>query len=176
MLNSASTIFTMDLYKRYVNPKASQTLLVNMGRCATLIFLVVGCLIAPFLGNERFGGIFNYIQEFQGYISPGILAAFVFGFVVKRAPEAAGVVALILSAVIYGLLQWQFSSVAYLNRMAITFAIIIVVMSLMTLARPNATPKPLPVRAEVEVRTDPVVFAAGSVVLLAVAVFYVIFW
>jgi solute:Na+ symporter, SSS family len=176
MLNSASTIFTMDLYKRYVNPEASQRFLVNMGRCATLIFLVVACIIAPFLGNERFGGIFNYIQEFQGYISPGILAAFVFGFIVKRAPEAAGVVALILSAVIYGLLQWQFSSVAYLNRMAVTFAIIIVVMSLMTLARPNATPKPLPVREEIEVRTDPVVFAAGSVVLLAVAVFYVIFW
>lgn len=176
MLNSASTIFTMDLYKRYVNPEASQRFLVNMGRCATLIFLVVACLIAPFLGNERFGGIFNYIQEFQGYISPGILAAFVFGFIVKRAPEAAGVVALILSAVIYGLLQWQFSSVAYLNRMAITFAAIILVMSLMTLARPNATPKPLPVRAEIELRTDPVVFAAGSVVLLAVAVFYVLFW
>jgi SSS family solute:Na+ symporter len=176
MLNSASTIFTMDIYKRYLKPDASQQMLVTMGRGTTLIFLVAGCLIAPFLGNERFGGIFNYIQEFQGYISPGILAAFVFGFVVKRAPEAAGAVALILSAVIYGFLQWQFSHVAYLNRMAITFAAIIAVMAVMTLVRPNIAPKALPVREEVEVRTDPVVFAAGGVVLTAVAAFYVIFW
>ncbi len=176
MLNSASTIFTMDIYKRYLNQNAPQQLLVTMGRCTTLVFLVAGCLIAPFLGNERFGGIFNYIQEFQGYISPGILAAFVFGFAVKRAPEAAGTVALLLSAAIYGFLQWQFSEVAYLNRMAITFAAIIAVMALMTLVRPNKNPKPLPVREEITLHTDPVVFAAGGIVLVAVAAFYVIFW
>jgi len=63
MLNSASTIFTMDLYRRYLRPEASQRTLVFMGRGATLVFVVIACLIAPFLGHERFGGIFN-----QGYI------------------------------------------------------------------------------------------------------------
>ena len=107
MLNSASTIFTMDIYQRYFHAGASQRTLVYVGRGATLLFVVIACLIAPFLGNERFGGIFNYIQEFQGYISPGILAAFVFGFLVKRAPRAAGAVALLVSAPIYGFLQWR---------------------------------------------------------------------
>lgn len=50
----------------------------------TLLFVVLGCLIAPFLGDPRFMGIFTYIQEFQGYISPGILAAFIFGILVKK--------------------------------------------------------------------------------------------
>lgn len=176
MLNSASTIFTMDLYKRYLHPAASQRAIVFTGRIATLVFFASACLIAPFLGHERFGGIFNYIQEFQGYISPGILAAFLFGFAVKKAPESAGAVALLVSAPVYGVLQWQFGSVAYLNRMAITFAVIIVLMALLTLVFPNSAPKKLPEREEMKQPTSPLVIAAGVVVLSAIAAFYYMFW
>lgn len=176
MLNSASTIFTMDLYHRYLHPGASQRTLVSMGRGATLLFVVLSCLIAPFLGHERFGGIFNYIQEFQGYISPGILAAFVFGFAVKRAPRAAGAVALLISAPVYGFLQWQFNDIAYLNRMAITLFTVFVVMGVMTLVRPNPAPVALPVRMEIDRRIDPVVAAAALAVAAAIVLFYVIFW
>ncbi|MCK5000706.1 MAG: sodium/solute symporter, partial [Anaerohalosphaera sp.] len=95
MLNSASTIFTMDLYRKYINKKASQTNLVTIGRVCVGVFAVIGCLIAPMLDDPKFGGIFKYIQEFQGYISPGILAVFVFGLLVKKAPPVAGVVGLI---------------------------------------------------------------------------------
>ncbi|MFB3077002.1 MAG: SLC5 family protein, partial [Lysobacterales bacterium] len=77
MLNSVSTILTMDLYKRHWNRDASPSSIVKIGRISTLIFVVIVCLIAPSLGTPRFHGIFTYIQEFQGYISPGILAAFV---------------------------------------------------------------------------------------------------
>lgn len=176
MLNSASTIFTMDLYRRYLRPEASQRTLVFMGRGATLVFVVIACLIAPFLGNERFGGIFNYIQEFQGYISPGILAAFVFGFVVKRAPRAAGAAALLVSAPIYGFLQWQFNDIAYLNRMAITLFAVFAVMGAMTLIRPNPNPVVLPVRMEIGQRVDPIAAAAALVVLICIGVFYAVFW
>lgn len=176
MLNSASTVFTMDLYRRHLRPDAPQARLVGMGRAATLAFVVVGCLIAPFLGHERFNGVFNYIQEFQGYISPGILAVFVFGFAVRRAPAAAGAVGLLLSAPVYGLLQWRFGDVAYLNRMAVTFAAVTAVMAMMTLARPNPAPRPLPVREEIDTRPDPVALAAGCAVLAAVAAFYAVFW
>lgn len=176
MLNSASTIFTMDLYRRYLRPEASQRTLVFTGRGATLVFVVVACLIAPFLGNERFGGIFNYIQEFQGYISPGILAAFVFGFIVKRAPRTAGAAALLVSAPIYGFLQWQFNDIAYLNRMAITLFAVFAVMGIMTLIWPNPRPVVLPVRMEIEQRVDPVAAAAAVVVLVCIGVFYAVFW
>ena len=104
MLNSASTIFTMDLYKEHLNKSVSPKGLVSMGRIVTIILVIFGCLIAPQLGDPRFKGIFNYIQEFQGFLSPGVLAAFIFGIVFKKAPASAGVAALVLNPIIYGLL------------------------------------------------------------------------
>lgn len=177
MLNSASTIFTMDLYKRHLKPDASQRSLVFMGRVATLVFVIIGCLVAPILADERLGGVFNFIQKFQGYISPGILAAFLFGFVVRRAPGAAGVAALVGSPVIYGLLDliWG-TEIAYLNQMALTFGLVIAIMALITLIAPRKTPKELPIRQEFDTRLSPLVLAAGLAVIGGVAVFYVIFW
>ncbi len=176
MLNSASTVFTMDLYRRYAHPGASQGLLVGMGRAATLVFLVMGCLIAPFLANPRFGGIFNYIQEFQGYISPGILAVFVFGFAVPRAPAFSGVAALLLAPLVYGALQWGMGDVAYLHRMAITFGVALAAMAVMTLAAPAKEPKVLPVREEMDMRTDKVAVAAAAAVFAGIGAFYAVFW
>lgn len=60
---------------------------------------VLACLIAPLPG--RFEGVFNYIQEIWGFISPGIVACFLVGMVLKRAPTAAGKAALILSPILY---------------------------------------------------------------------------
>ncbi len=176
MLNSASTIFTMDIYKRHLSKGAPQESLVRMGRVLTVVFVLIGCTIAPYLGNDRFQGVFHYIQEFQGYISPGILAAFVFGFAVKSAPAAAGNAALILTVPLYGFLQWQFGEIAFLNRMAITFVAILAIMSAITMLRPLAEPKEMPVREEIEVTTSPLVLVLGGLVILGVVAFYAVFW
>jgi SSS family solute:Na+ symporter len=174
MLNSASTIFTIDLYKRHRNPNASQRLLVTMGRVMTLVFVVIACLIAPHLTE----GVFKFIQEFQGYISPGILAAFVFGFVFKRAPAAAAVAALVLNPLVYGFLHWQYGGdegIAFLNRMAITFGCLILVMIVVTLVRPLGQPKEMPVRQDFDMRPSPLVLWLGAVVIAAVAAFFFVF-
>ena len=176
MLNSASTIFTMDLYQRYWNRKASQKSLISIGRLATLLFVLVGCLIAPELDNPKFKGIFHYIQEFQGYISPGILAAFVFGFIVKRAPALSGVMALLVTVPVYGFLQWQFSEIAFLNRMAITFVLVLAVMILITLIKPLPQPKEMPINQNFDMRPAPSVVWLGGAVILAVIGFYILFW
>jgi len=176
MLNSASTIFTMDLYKRHWKKDATQKAIITSGRISTLVFAIIGCLIAPQLGNPSFKGIFSYIQEFQGYISPGILAAFVFGLVSKRAPAAAGVTGLILTVPVYGLLQWQFGTIAFLNRMAITFVIIVVVMAIMTAMRPLSEPKVMPVRQNFDMRPAKSVLWLGALVIAATLILYAIFW
>jgi len=176
MLNSASTIFTMDLYQRYLRPGASQKSLMNIGRITTILFVLLGCLIAPQLANPKLKGIFHYIQEFQGYISPGILAAFVFGFVAKRAPSGAGVTSLILTVPIYGYLQWNHSDIAFLNRMAITFVLLILVMTVITLIRPLEKPKEMPVQENFDMRPSRSVMWLGSAVIAAVIIFYIIFW
>ena len=176
MLNSAATIFTMDIYQRHLKKDSSQKRLVAIGRVMTMAFVVIGCIIAPRLSDPRLSGVFHYIQEFQGYISPGILAAFVFGFIVKRTPPAAGVAALVLSAPVYGFLQWQFGSVAFLNRMAVTFGVVVASMAVITILRPLKEPRVMPVKVDYDTRPSKLVIALGTLVIAGVAVFYVIFW
>jgi len=176
MLNSASTIFTMDLFKRHWKKDASQKALIWTGRLATAVFVVIGMFIAPKLGDPRFMGIFTYIQEFQGYISPGILAVFVFGMVFKKAPPMAGVTGLLLTVPVYGFLHWQFGDTAFLNRMAITFGVVLLVMLFITLARPLAEPKVLPVREEFDMRPTPSIVWLGGLVIVVTIALYIIFW
>ena len=176
MLNSASTIFTLDLYKRYWRQDAPQKSIVFVGRTMTLVFVFIGCFIAPQLGHPRFHGIFNYIQEFQGYISPGILGAFLFGLIFKRAPAAAGVTALVANPLIYGFLHWQFGDIAFLNRMAITFVIILVLMAAITFLRPLQKPMVLPVREAFDMRPSPVIKWLGITVIALTIMLYIIFW
>lgn len=183
LLNSAATISTMDLYKRYLRPTTSQRGLVWMGRGLTLVFVLIGCLLAPHLEHPRLGGIFKYIQEFQGFISPGIVAVFVFGMVFKSAPPAAGTAALLLNPLVYGVLFLLFGEtrlavgeIAFLNRMAITFGVLVVVMAVITKARPLAEPKPMPVRQDFDMRPAPSVLWLGAAVIAGVVAFYVAFW
>jgi SSS family solute:Na+ symporter len=143
----------------------------------TLVLVVLGCFIAPQLGNPRFQGIFNYIQEFQGFVSPGILAAFVFGMLFKKSPPSAGVTALIASPVIYGILFFTAKNVAFLNRMAITFALILAIMALLTILKPLESPKEMPVREGFEdIRLAKPVQYIGIAVIAVTLILYVIFW
>jgi SSS family solute:Na+ symporter len=176
LLNSVATILTMDIYQRHFKKDASGESLVKIGRWATLVFVLVVCLIAPQLGNPKFKGIFNYIQEFQGFISPGILAAFVFGLFVKRTPPAAGITSLILSVPAYGFLKWQFGSIAFLNRMAITFVSLLIVMAVITVLTPLKEPKVMPVNKDFDMRSSPALKGLCVVVIAITLVLYAIFW
>ncbi len=151
MLNAASTIFSMDLYKRYFVPSTSEANLVFVGRTCVIVFAILGIFVAPHLDHPMFGGIFSFIQEFQGFISPGILAVFLFGLFVRKASTVAGVIGLIANPIIYGGLKWldmvpglggmewakQLANFAFLDRMAVTFFAILAIMSITTLVAPR---------------------------------------
>ena len=176
MLNSASTIFTMDIYKGHINKDPSRKMLVAVGRIVTVIFVLIGCFIAPNLGSPQFHGIFTYIQEFQGFISPGVLAAFLFGLLVKKAPPITGVVALLLNLVIYAFLLIQFNEIAFLNRMAISFVIVIVTMTVITIVKPLPKPVVMPVRENFDMAPTRSIKWFGGFVVLATLILYAIFW
>ena len=171
VLNSASTIFTMDLYRRFLRRDAGQGELVTVGRVVTVAALVLAAVLAtsPFLE----GGVFAFIQEFQGYVSPGIVAAFVFGFAVPTAPPLAGLAALVLSAPVYGLLAWVSPDVAYLHRMRATLGVLVLAMAAITLARPLAEPRRLPEREGFDMRPSRPALAGGVAVIAAVVL---LFW
>jgi SSS family solute:Na+ symporter len=175
MLNSASTIFTMDVYNRMFDRNASQKRLLLLGRVMTLVFVAAGCLLAPRLDNPKFGGVFQYIQQFQGYIWPGVVAAFLFGMIMHTAPGLVGVAALISGPVIYGLFQKFVPGLHFLIQVAITFLLVVVIMGLITLLKPLDKPRQLPAREDIEIKTMPEVKLAGALVLATVAVFYIIF-
>jgi len=90
--NSIATIFTLDIYKKTFNQGASELKLVWIGRVTVVVALVLAVVIAPLLGIDKKGG-FQYIQEYTGFVSPGILAMFLLGFFWKRATPAAAMFA-----------------------------------------------------------------------------------
>ncbi|MCG6927801.1 MAG: sodium/solute symporter, partial [Acidobacteria bacterium] len=173
MLNAGSTIFTMDIWKRYLHKSATEANLVLTGRITSVVFLLIAGVVS--LTGLLKGGVFAFIQEFQGYVSPGILAAFVFGFAVKKTPPAAGVAALVVSAPLYGLLQWQWGDVPYLHRMLVTFASLVALMGVITALRPLQVPRTLPVREELDMESSAVVVVWGALLIGAVAAYYLVF-
>lgn len=176
MLNAASTIFTMDLWRRYVRPGSSEAGLVVTGRSTVVVFAAIGCLVAPLLGNPRFGGIFTFIQEFQGFISPGILAVFLFGFFVKRANRWAGAVGLLVCPVVFGLLKVTVPSIAFLDRMAIAFFIVLGILTIMTVLRPKTDADVVEHTPEIELIPSSGAKIAGGLVVVATLALYAIFW
>lgn len=176
MLNASSTIFTMDVYREWFNKEASQKTLVILGRISIPILVIIGCVIAPILANPKFKGAFAYIQEFQGFISPGILTIFLFGLFVKKAPRICGVIGLIASPIIYGILFFGMSEMAFLNRMAITVGLIALILALVTIISPQKEKITLPeqTRIEMEWSTGAVIF--GIFVVLLTIGLYIIFW
>ncbi|MBU3666456.1 MAG: sodium/solute symporter [Chthoniobacterales bacterium] len=176
MLNSAATIATMDLYHK-VHKNASQDALVRSGRIFTLLFVLIACLIAPSLADPAFGGIFNFIQEFQGFISPGILAVYLFGFLIPRAPRYLGWLGILLNAVLYGSLKWFLApEMAFLNRMALCFGVVILVLGTITMLRPLAKPVELPTTDLVELKSSKTAKVLGLAVVVATLCLYAIFW
>lgn len=176
MLNAASTIFTMDIYREWFNKNAAQKALVLVGRFCIPVGVVIGCLIAPVLANPRFRGAFAFIQEFQGFVSPGVLTIFLFGMFVKWTPRYCGVLGLVLSPIIYGILFFGFSDIAFLNRMAITVGAISAILLLLTLINPMKEQIVLPEQTKIELSWSKGSVYFGIFVVLMTVALYIIFW
>ncbi len=174
LLNSAATIFSLDIYQRHIRPGAEPAQLLKVGRWATLALFLVGCLWAPVVG--RAGSVFTYIQMFWGFISPGIVAAFVVGMISPRTPALAAKGAMLLGIPIYGFLLWFLPEVAFLHHMAITFAVLVLYMAVVTRLRPLAAPVVLPVKGGLVLEPAPHARWAGVAIIAAVAALYLYFW
>ncbi len=174
MLNSAATIFTMDIYAQHIDKTSSAERRLYVGRIATAVFVLLGCLIAPLPG--KFEGVFRYIQMVWGFISPGIVAVFFFGIINRRAPLSAALWGMGLSVPIYSLLNWALPDIAFLNHMAISFAVIVVVMATMTKVNPLPEPVVFAERGEVDLTPSSRARKLAAVIVGLTVLLYVIFW
>jgi len=132
MVNSASTIFTLDIYKNLFAQDKADEHYVKIGRLSSLGALILGALIAPSLGS--LGEVFQYIQEYTGFISPGVVAVFLFGMFWKRATANSALLAVVLSIPVSWAMQVGFSEVPFLVRMALAFVVLsglIVIVSIL---------------------------------------------
>lgn len=185
MLNSASTIATMDLYAKFSGEK-NPAKLVTVGRTFVVLFVILAGLVAPALDN--FSSIFAYIQEFQGFISPGILAVFIFGFFSPRTPRYFGAVGIGLNVVSYGAFKWFLGpwlvskgwwyaeQIAFLDRMAICFFIVLIAGLLLTILKPMKEPVTMPVNEEISLESSRSAKIVGAIVVVATLALYVVFW
>lgn len=125
MFNSTSTLFTMDIYKKYINPKANDHTLVNIGRLVSVCALVIALIaVKPLLGG--LDQAFQYIQEYSGFIYPGIIVVFGLGLLWKRASSMAAVWTAILTIPMGVLFKVVMPQVAFQFRAGYIFIILLV--------------------------------------------------
>jgi SSS family solute:Na+ symporter len=115
-VNSISTIFTLDIFKKKIRPNATEKQMVRVGKITVLVAMLVAVIIAPFLGIDKKGG-FEFIQEYTGFVSPGIFAMFIMGFFWKKTSSNAALFATIGGFVLSVFFKFlpQFMNLEFLN-------------------------------------------------------------
>lgn len=136
--NSIATIYTLDIYKKYINKDASDSSLVNMGRITVIISMILAIVISPFLGIDKAGG-FKFIQEYTGFISPGVFCIFLLGFFWKRATARAAFVAIVSGFLLSVIFKFGFPEMPFLDRMGWVFVICVALMIVISLLDPKST-------------------------------------
>jgi SSS family solute:Na+ symporter len=175
----------MDLYSKFTGVK-DQPKLVRVGRFFVVLFVLLAASVAPSLDN--FSSIFAYIQEFQGFISPGILAVFLLGFFSPRTPRWYGAVGIAVNVISYGAFKWFLGpwitsngwwygdQIAFLDRMAICFFIVLFAGILITIVKPMKTPAVMPVNDKIELETSTSAKFAGVGIIMAAIILYAVFY
>ncbi|HSK13458.1 MAG TPA: sodium/solute symporter, partial [Phnomibacter sp.] len=180
--NSISTIFSLDIYKKFINKQASEKKIVRTGRWAVIVSMVIAAIITPAL--KSLDQAYQFIQEYVGFFSPGVLAIFLLGMFWKRttapAALAGALITIPVSVVLKFLPVWTngyFPNYPFLDRMTITFFAVAGLMIVMSLVYPKAD------KDTHEIEIDPAMyrvnpaFVIGSIIICAIlAALYTVFW
>lgn len=194
--NSISTIFTLDIYKKYINKDAGDKRMVWVGRAVVLISMIVAIAFTweDLLGISSEGG-FTYIQKYTGYISPGVFAMFIMGMFWKRTTGTAAVVGLLtgfglciffneFAPQVFGNETWLYTAypngkggyeIPFLIVMGISFVITVLLMIAISLAGPKINPKAFALDKTM-FRLQPVHIIMSVIVLLILSALYIKFW
>jgi SSS family solute:Na+ symporter len=175
MTNSISTIFTMDIYKPKINPEASEKKLLFIGRSVTFAAMIIAVIIAqPLLGS--LDQAFQYIQEFTGFFTPGIVVIFVLGIFWKGTTANGALAAAVGSAVASLAFKLLWPELPFMDRVGLVFLIcsaICVAVSHWLDAHPHSQPVEV---ADISFATTKGFNLATLGVVLILAALYTTWW
>lgn len=180
--NSISTIFSLDIYKKFFNKGATEKQLVRTGRWAVIIAMLLACLVAPAL--RSLDQAYQFIQEYVGFISPGVLAIFLMGFFWKRTTASAALAAALLTIPLSTLLKFlpiwtsgTFPDYPFLDRMSIVFVFLVLLMIIMSLLDRKSKDQPPTIEIDTSMFQVSAGFAVGSVLIIGIlTALYTVFW
>jgi SSS family solute:Na+ symporter len=180
--NSISTIFSLDIYKKFFDKKASEKKLVKTGRITVIVAMVLASLVAPALRNLE--QAYQFVQEYVGFISPGVLSIFLLGFFWKRTTSTAALVSAILtiplSIVFKFLPSWTggaFPDLPFMDRMTLVFIILMLLMVVMSLADRDSKNNPKALTIDVTMfRSSPSFYVVSTIIIGILAALYTVFW
>jgi len=179
--NSISTIFSLDIYKKYFHKSASEKQLVKTGRITVVVAMLIASIVAPAL--KSLDQAYQFIQEYVGFISPGVLTIFLLGFFWKRATANAALTAALLtiplSVVLKFLPVWTngaFPDYPFLDRMSIVFVILMALVIIISLASKKKDYSKAVIIDTKMFRSTPG-FIVGSVIIVGIlTALYTVFW
>lgn len=173
--NSIATIFTLDLYKRYVKPDASESNLIGVGRAAIVVSAIIAVLIAPQL--SKLDQAIQYIQEYTGFISPGVCVIFLLGFFWRGATAVAALVVALLTIPLSAGFKYLTPNMPFMDRMGYVTLILALLMVVISLVTSNKADQEKALRWEAEDFRPGATFVIGSVLVMgALAALYAIYW
>ena len=180
--NSICTIFSLDIYRKYINKNVGERKLVLVGRAAVVVAMVIAAVVAPAL--RSLDQAYQFIQEYVGFISPGVLAIFLLGFYWKRTTATAALtgalVTIPFSTLLKFLPQWThgaFPNYPFLDRMTIDFVVVTIIMVIISLAAPKHRESSHTIEVDTSMFSVRRSFAVGSVIIVGIlTALYTVFW
>ncbi len=177
MVNSTSTIFTMDIYKQYIDKNVNDKKTVNVGRISGAVALLIAVIVAPLLGG--IDQAFQFIQEYTGIVSPGILAVFMLGLFYKKTTNNAAIWGAVLSIPIA--LALKFIPIAafepWMHQMGIaTLLTMIITIVLSNIQNKGADDEKAIMISKELFKTTPLFNIGSFIVCILLAVLYSLFW
>lgn len=175
MVNSTATIFTMDIYKPYFENKNNKNKDVAVGRITGGAALLIAIFVAPMLGN--IDQAFQYIQEYTGFVSPGILAVFMLGLFYKKATNKGAIVGILTSIPIAAALKYGNLGLPWMDQMLYTFLITIAVIVFVSLSTNKVDDDPKGIILTNKIfKTGKAFNTAAYAIMIILVVLYTVFW
>jgi SSS family solute:Na+ symporter len=184
MLNSTSTIFTMDIYKEYFDKDAGDKKTVNVGRISAAIALIIASITAPLLGG--IDQAFQFIQEYTGIVSPGILAIFLSGLFWKKATNKAAIIGALSSIPIAMYFKvapkgWSnslfFVDVPWMDQMGYTAILTMIIIVLVSLVQHKGKDDEKGILiSKKSFKTSPLFNIGSFAIMIILTAIYAVFW